>query len=145
MDHIFINVQEPSDALQLAKKTSVRSHVARHQWKNHNASNKDQRTKERKKKREEYLPVRIELDCRVLHEHRYLPIPERSVDNDNDNAEGGHQNSKADVQTAISASPSISVPIGGLRVDPFRTYPVEWNPLLPSLVDHCKPRSLLSQ
>lgn len=139
MDHIFINVQEPSDALQLAKRTDVRSHVARRQWKDHNTASKNRGTKERKKRKEEYLPIRIELDCRVLHEHRYLPPPEHGGHNNNDSAAGDHQNSEAGVQTAILAPPTLSIPIGGLRVDPFRTYPVAWNPLLPSLVDHCKP------
>lgn len=27
---------------------------------------------------------------------------------------------------------------GGLRVDPFRTYPIAWRPFVPPLVDHCK-------
>lgn len=28
-------------------------------------------------------------------------------------------------------------PIGGLREDPLRSYPVSWRPFLPQLVDHC--------
>lgn len=138
MDHIFINVKEPSDALQLAKGTNVRSHVARRQWKDHNAAAKDRSTKGRKKKREEYLPIRIELDCRVLHEHRYLPPPEGNE------GKSGRKNEYADgyeaVETGVQTvnSASIPIPIGGLRVDPFHSYPVTWNPWLPSLVDHCK-------
>jgi hypothetical protein len=31
----------------------------------------------------------------------------------------------------------IDRPFGGLRGDPFRSYPVAWRPFLPQLVDHC--------
>lgn len=140
MDHIFINVKEPSDALQLAKGTNVRSHVARRQWKDYNAAAKDRSTKERKKKREEYLPICIELDYHVLHEHHYHPVPEGSKSKSgikNDCADG-HQSVETGVQTTSAASPPILIPIGGLRVDPFHSYPVAWNSWLPSLVDHCK-------
>jgi hypothetical protein len=36
--------------------------------------------------------------------------------------------------------PSLTIPpqLGGLRVDPFRSYPVAWRPYMPLFVDHCK-------
>jgi hypothetical protein len=35
-----------------------------------------------------------------------------------------------------SCSPSMQL-LGAGRVDPFRTYPVPWDPTIPQLVDHC--------
>jgi len=132
MDHIFINVKEPSDALQLAKKTTVRSHVARRQWKAHAAENKD-----RKRKREEYLPVRIELDCSGLMKNGQLPQSSIMSNEDENNITQAQYRG----QTTTAATfmlPSIPMMIGGLRADPFRSYPIEFKPFLPYLVDHCK-------
>ncbi len=28
--------------------------------------------------------------------------------------------------------------LGGGRIDPFRTYPAQWKPFFPTLVDHCR-------
>ncbi|KAL4802173.1 hypothetical protein BDV18DRAFT_66924 [Aspergillus unguis] len=38
--------------------------------------------------------------------------------------------------TQVDLDISIARPFGGLRGDPFRSYPVEWRPFLPQLVDH---------
>lgn len=40
---------------------------------------------------------------------------------------------------------SISPQIGGLRVDPFQSYPISSQPWTPLLVDHCESFSQLSQ
>ncbi|BCR89407.1 uncharacterized protein ACHE_50605S [Aspergillus chevalieri] len=131
MDHIFINIKEPSDALQLAKKTTVRSHVARRQWKAHAETNKD-----RKRKREEYLPFRIELDCSGLMNNGQLPqlsiVPEGEDENHTAQTQYAGQTTTA----ATFMLPSIPMMIGGLRVDPFRSYPIEFRSFLPYLVDH---------
>lgn len=133
MDHIFINIKEPSDALQLSKKTTVRSHVARRQWKNHSAAATDR--KDHKRKREEYLPIRIELDCSILHD-RGLPSSQLGGTNES-------KDSKLPVMQSTGAQTMLSTPnlppmIGGLRVDPFWSYPIPFRPFLPHLVDHCK-------
>lgn len=41
---------------------------------------------------------------------------------------------------ARAAAPTIRIEyqLGGGRVDPFRSYPVSWQPYIPHLVDHCK-------
>lgn len=132
MDHVFINIKEPSDALQLAKKTTVRSHVARRQWKAHAAANKD-----RKRRREEYLPVRIKLDCSGLASNQQLPQPPMTPENEDENSNAVQAQSTSQSTTTFTL-PSIPMMIGGLRVDPFRSYPIEFKPFLPYLVDHCK-------
>lgn len=131
MDHIFINIKEPSDALQLAKKTTVRSHVARRQWKSHTEAIKD-----RKRKREEYLPLQIELNCSDLERKRPLPpvaSPPTSPSPQNDD-DSHHVQSRG--QTAISPPP-LPTTIEGFRIDPFRSCPVAWRPFLPILLDYC--------
>lgn len=133
MDHIFINIKEPSDALQLSKKTTVRSHVARRQWKNHSAAAKDR--KDRKRKHEEYLPIRIELDCSILHD-RGLPSSQSGGKDESENSKRAVMQSTG-VQTMLS-TPNLPPMIGGLRVDPFWSYPIPFRPFLPHLVDHCK-------
>jgi hypothetical protein len=106
MDIVFVNVQTPRDALQLAKEPEFRSHVARHQWK--------QSARRDKRRRRGML----------LH--------------------GSHGTKNFEYPTGLvtnhfSSDPvSISAQIGGLRVDPFQSYPVSAQPWTPLLVDHCK-------
>lgn len=129
MEHVFINVKQPSDALQLAKEKNVRSHVTRRQWKNHAEANKDRK----RKRREEFLPFRVELNCSALEEKRQLPSPPLSQEW----SEDGSPFAQADAQGDFSFP--LPMMIGGFRDDPFRSYPISWRPFLPPLVDHCKP------
>jgi hypothetical protein len=45
---------------------------------------------------------------------------------------------------AVSWTPSPFSILGGGRIDPFRTYPVPWEPFIPGLGDHCKYLIVLS-
>jgi hypothetical protein len=100
MDIVFVNVQTPRDALQLAKEPEIRSHVTRHQWK---------QSKRRDKRR------------RRRNDVEYSEYPTRLV-----------------FDQFTSNQVSISLQIGGLRVDPFQSYPVSVQPWTQLLVDHCK-------
>lgn len=123
---MFINVRKPKDALQLAKEPEIRSHVARYQWKQieHRPSHSTQKDKE-KALGKRSLSNRIDLDPDgSLVQVRDGPLPTNS-----------HPTTPSDLaQAAISIPP----PLGGIRVDPFRSYPVAFKPFLPQLVDHCK-------
>ncbi|KAJ5483536.1 hypothetical protein N7530_002782 [Penicillium desertorum] len=108
MDFVFINVQKPSDALQLAKESEFRSHVTRYQWK--------------QARRDKRLRTRLLLSAAQL---------------------GVAQDVKAtEVQTrprfdSFTPAPALIPPqIGGLRVDPFKSYPISVQPWTPLLVDH---------
>lgn len=46
-----------------------------------------------------------------------------------------HEGSTSEETDEVSVPPLVG---GGLRVDPFRTYPITWRPFVPPLVDHCK-------
>jgi hypothetical protein len=107
MDIVFVNVQTPRDALQLAKEPEFRSHVARHQW-------KQSALRDKRRRRGMLL-------------------------------DGSHETKNSEYPTGLvminsfSSDPvSISPQIGGLRVDPFQSYPVSAQTWTPLLVDHCK-------
>jgi len=106
MDLLFVNIQTPRDALQLAKEPEVRSHVTRHQWR---------QSKSRDKKRR----------------RRILP------GSSNDTESFVYPTT---LVCGIFTSDQVSIPpqIGGLRVDPFQSYPVSVQPWTQLLVDHCK-------
>ncbi|CDM35594.1 transcriptional regulator family: Fungal Specific TF [Penicillium roqueforti] len=103
MEFVFVNVQKPSDALQLAKAPEVRSHVTRYQWKQ--SARRDKRTR------------------RIL----------LGVAQDVNGA--GFQNGLR-LDSFKPEPPSILPQIGGLRVDPFQSYPISGQPWTPLLVDH---------
>ncbi|KAE8384271.1 hypothetical protein BDV23DRAFT_40371 [Aspergillus alliaceus] len=109
MEFVFINVKEPKDALRLAKEPEIRSHVARHQWKQ--AENRPSTTRSQKNA---YPPICVDMG-----------VCSRSDPN-------------ADPNDMEDRSSTISIPpqLGGLRVDPFWSYPIEIKPFIPLLVDH---------
>lgn len=106
MDIIFVNVQTPRDALQLAKEPEIRSHVTRHQWK--------QSARRGKGRRRKILPGG---DSHGMENPGY----------------------PSGLMLNLSTSDQVSIPpqLGGLRVDPFQSYPVSVQPWTPLLVDHC--------
>ena len=119
MDHIFINIKEPSDALQLAKKTTVRSHVARRQWTSHTEAIQD-----RKRKKEEDRPFQLEVDSSDLEGNSSLPQGEDDI--------------RSSEQNAVSPPP-LPTTIEGSQIDPSRSCPIAWQPFLPILLDYCNP------
>ncbi|KAJ5426442.1 hypothetical protein N7465_001512 [Penicillium sp. CMV-2018d] len=107
MDFVFVNVQKPSDALQLAKEPEFRSHVTRYQWK--------------QARRDKRLRTRLLLGAAELGVAQHVKATE--------------------VQTrpgfdSFTTPALISPQIGGLRVDPFKSYPISVQPWTPLLVDH---------
>ncbi|OQD67716.1 hypothetical protein PENPOL_c003G05838 [Penicillium polonicum] len=107
MDFVFVNVQKPSDALQLAKEPEFRSHVTRYQWK--------------QARRDKRLRTRLLLGAAELGVAQHVKATE--------------------VQTrpgfdSFTPPALISPQIGGLRVDPFKSYPISVQPWTPLLVDH---------
>lgn len=114
MEFVFINVKEPKDALQLAKEPEIRSHVARYQWK------KIENRPSLKRKRNAVLSFCMDISCSATWQSR--------------------SDSEDDSPEIPDTSSTISIPLqlGGLRDDPFRSYPASFKPFMPVLVDHCK-------
>lgn len=102
MEFVFVNVQKPSDALQLAKESQIRSHVTRLQWKNQS----------RQAVQEEDITTR--------------------------------SGRSSNTELCVIGNASVPAQIGGLRNDPFNSYPIAAQPWTALLVDHCKsPLSLM--
>lgn len=118
----FINIENPNDAKGASKRHAVRSHAARYQWKKHFEGKSGKSLPYRRRRREEFLPLRIELDCSLLQQDR----------------ETGADGEESDDLRLSPPAPPIFKILGGGRVDPFRTYPIAWNPFIPVIVDHCK-------
>ncbi|KAB8237407.1 hypothetical protein ETB97_001377 [Aspergillus alliaceus] len=112
MEFVFINVKEPKDALQLAKEPEIRSHVARYQWKQ--AENRPSL----KRKRNAVVSICMGADCCPAWQPR--------------------SDSETDFHDSSGHSSTLPFPfqLGGLRVDPFRSYPIDFRPFVPVLVDH---------
>ena len=110
---VFLNINEPSDALQLAKKPEFRAHVARYQRRQ--AVIKRSTDRIRKKK-----PAPASADAETQTDD----APRQDV---------------VEASTSVVLPPSVIPPtIGGLRVDPFQSYPMAFRSWMPLLVDHCK-------
>ncbi|KAJ5286659.1 hypothetical protein N7478_002345 [Penicillium angulare] len=115
MKFVFINVKEPKDALQLAKDSEVRSHITRYQWQQYTDRNKSKP----KPKRPPHTAEQIS------------PLTSQNV-NLTDSPDTSESDSSLVSLNQISLSPQI----GGLRVDPFQSYPVSTQTWTPLLVDH---------
>ncbi|KAL4740887.1 hypothetical protein BDV11DRAFT_213783 [Aspergillus similis] len=117
-DFVFIHVREPKDALKFAKDSHIRSHVTRRQWKQFEERSQAAFQRDLKKaKRTQGNDDR--------HDKQHLGSGEivRQIE------------PTGATQPVYFALP-IPRPFGGLRGDPFRSYPVAWRPILPRLVDH---------
>lgn len=113
----FITFGDPDQARLPRQRKAVRSHAASYQYLIDKTSiAKHQSTLETKKQ-----PRRRKRNAAVTLE---LNIP------------GTTQPGPVD-RCIVPHIPSPFGILGEGRVDPFRTYPVPWEPFLPELVDHC--------
>lgn len=111
MSLVFVNVKDPKDALQLAKGSEARSHVARYQWRN---------------------PAN-----RLSARRRKKASATRHADGQRTSTSSSEEEKERENEKDLEVV--IPQPLGGgLRVDPFRSYPVTWQPFMPPIVDHCK-------
>ncbi|CAI7598148.1 unnamed protein product [Penicillium viridicatum] len=107
MDFVFVNVQNPRDALQLAKEPEFRSHVTRYQWK--------------QARRDKRLRTTLLLGAAQLGVAQDVKATEVQTRPGFD---------------SFTPPALISPQIGGFRVDPFKSYPISVQPWTPLLVDH---------
>lgn len=150
-DFVFINVQKPRDALKLAKDSRIRAHVTRRQWKQTEERSQEAVEKVLKKAKRQAQ----DKDISKHESNKKIEKTEKSAKLDKPDKlkpERGQQGLVAGAvikyDPSSHSSPTQSVPVsfwtlpvdrpfGGLRGDPFRSYPVAWRPFLPQLVDHC--------
>lgn len=136
MEFIFVNVNEPKDALQLAKEPEIRAHITRRQWKEIEIRETMAGQKKRKF-------VSIGLDSggsrttqtrnATSNQIQRLPTSQPQSQSESESESRPQQVPP----TLPTFTFSIPPQLGGLRVDPFRSYPVPFKPFLPLLVDHC--------
>ena len=112
----FITFSDPTQSRLPRQRKAVRSHAASYQYQLDKASATKYALGTRKKTRRRRLQVSITLEI-------------------NSSAQLDETNG-----FAVPRTPSPLSILGGGRVDPFRTYPVPWEPSLPGLIDHCKYR-----
>ena len=110
----FITFSDPTQSRLPRQRKAVRSHAASYQYQLDKASAAKYALGTQKKPRRRRLQVSIKLEI------------DSSAQFDQTN------------WFAVPRTPSPLSVLGGGRVDPFRTYPVPWEPCLPALVDHCK-------
>ncbi|CEL03543.1 hypothetical protein ASPCAL04697 [Aspergillus calidoustus] len=122
-DFVFIHVRKPKDALKLAKSSRVRSHVTRQQWKQ-----LDQRARR----------ANANAVGKVLDEFENQEDSTVAKDKSDDRRNKLELVRLApEIEFGIqNGAINIPRPLGGLRGDPFRSYPVAWRPSLPRFVDH---------
>ncbi|KAL2824392.1 hypothetical protein BDW59DRAFT_162499 [Aspergillus cavernicola] len=120
-EFVFIHVRKPTDALKLAKSSRVRSHITRQQWK---------QVGERSQAAIEKVldEVKQQQEDRILKDKN---------NRDQDRHELACRELIAPVRLQFqSTEGAIPRPLGGLRGDPFRSYPVAWRPSFSRFVDH---------
>lgn len=156
-DFTFVNVTEPKDALKLAKEPEIRAHVTRYQWK----QIERRETAVAYQKKRKFLTICMESEDAIIpretsdsfnpsrasmqNQQQTKPKPEDTTllpqgDSKPDKASKQVQERTIPTLPPPWMLPVFSLPpqIGGLRVDPFRSYPIPFKPFLPFLVDHCQ-------
>ena len=125
----FITVLDPGESKLPSQRKAVRSHAALYQATQERIAHEYQTEKKqpRKRKRKALWPgesIILEVDPaqnkKPQHNGREILLP-------------------TELQGRIAhqfSYRSIGL-LGAGRVDPFRTYPVPWEPFIPELVDHC--------
>ena len=113
---VFINVKEPRDALQLTKEPEIRSHVTRYQW----------RHAETRRMSEKKYGLEESPNTTVVTVQASMP----------------HEAIRSEDHLTPMLLP-IPPQLGGLRIDPFQSYPISCRESTPHLVDHCKWLSLV--
>lgn len=118
----FITFGDVEDSRNRISRKAVRSHAALYQ---HAASRESKGLNEsaaKKKQIRRYKKQDVVLDIEIL---TTIPSEETS---------GFPEESP---RNSLKGT-SLQVILGQGRCDPFRTYPIDWNPRIPQLVDHCK-------
>lgn len=136
----FITVNDPSQSKLPDQRKAVRSHAAFYQHHNDRKTQQAHGTQvcesthvsvgQRKRSRRRKHNVAVPLETGILS------LAQEAQEHQSD-----EKQSKSSDQwlrfIAINLPFSPCSMLGEGRVDPFKTYPVPWEPFLPLLVDHC--------
>jgi hypothetical protein len=119
----FITFLDPGDSSLPSQRRAVRSHAAlyQHSQEKKGLSRSSKKKRPRKSQCAVFVPGSVIF---TLTQHSSSDMNEPSSPRTLKNL------------TRFMSSPNPSM-LGQGRVDPFRTYPVPWEPFIPELVDHC--------
>lgn len=146
MEFVFVNVNEPKDALQLAKEPEIRAHITRRQWKQIEIRETAAYQKKRK-----FVTIGFDSGggSRMSQSHTLSGATSNHIQRLPTSQSKSQSKSQPQPQPQPQSRPQQTLPVlpiftfsippqlGGLRIDPFRSYPVPFKPFLPLLVDHC--------
>jgi hypothetical protein len=132
----FISIHDPNESKRPAQRKAVRSHAASYhhnvdkqlgpKGSKANSTTSNSKPRRRKRRRDIIIPLEIRdanpANCDASHE---------------DERKGQEDALLFEKMAGQMLDPADRV-IGQGRSDPFQTYPVPWEPLIPELVDHCK-------
>jgi hypothetical protein len=121
----FINLLDPGDSSLPSQRKAVRSHAASYQ---HSHVKKISPSHSSKKKR-----PRKPKPVALVPGESIISILTQSLSS---YSKGSSHGTLEQLTHRFTANPKPSL-LGQGRVDPFRTYPVPWEPFIPGLVDHC--------
>jgi hypothetical protein len=128
----FITLLDPGESKLPSQRKAVRSHAALSQASKERKAHASQPQKKRPRRRKckalapsELVILNLDPAQTPQHVGRDVLLQARMP--------GG----PIVPRIAHRFSPPIIGLLGAGRVDPFRTYPVPWEPFIPELVDHC--------
>lgn len=128
----FVTFFNPDDAKVASQRKTVRVHAARYvSFKGRMGKSSPEKTRQRRPRR--LKPIALLPGESILLEVDFS-------DNQTVSHSPRHRKSTLQVQaqkTLVQCSWSLLSLLGAGRVDPFKTYPVPWEPFLPELMDHC--------
>lgn len=111
----FITLLKPGDSSLPSQRKAVRSHAASYQRPHQEKASVPQVSRKRRHRNPRYVVYTVETDGTAIP-------PEIST--------------YQQITQCFIPTPQPRV-IGQGRVDPFRSYPVPWEPFIPEMVDHC--------
>ena len=133
----FISIHDPNESKRPAERKAVRSHAAFYhhnidratqdsasKYSKSNIPTANSKARRRKRRRDIIIPLEV----------RDANPAERDTTND----DGTKRQAEVFEKMARQILRPVNRVIGQGRNDPFQTYPVPWEPIIPELVDHCE-------
>jgi len=138
----FVTIANPSEMRSEAQRKTIRSHVAQL---HHSVTSKEQRKRaglEREYKRRKARKNQVLLNLEVIDTScpptEYDPVITNSSNRQPHLLE--KCNDQIQSMEAVRVLSLADRVLGGGHIDPFRTYPLPFEPFIPRLVHHCKLR-----
>jgi hypothetical protein len=124
----FITVLDPSESSLPAQRKAVRSHAA---WYQHSQEKKLRTSHSSKPKK-----VRKPKGVALVPGETIIAVTQHPTTKTSETTPS--YGSLQQITHRFTPYPKpLTLGLGQGRVDPFRSYPIPWEPFIPELVDHC--------